>query len=106
MIATIAHVSVVAATISQASVIGSQGESSNLQRFKAHHPPTFRRGGDSMVADHWFHQVGKIVEGMEITFDTTKINLVAFQIEGESQVWWDWVKSLKRLRGNDMGKGL
>ena len=28
---------------------------------------------------------------MEITFDATKIRLAAFQLEGESQVWWDWV---------------
>ena len=37
-----------------------------------------------MVADHWFRQVGKIMEAMEITFDATKIKLAAFQLEGES----------------------
>ena len=73
-----------AATIAQASATGSQGGSSNLQRFKAHHPPTFRGGGDPMVADHWFRQVVKIMEAMEITSDATKINLAAFQLEGES----------------------
>ena len=78
--ATIAHASVVATTIAQASAIGSQGGSSNLQRFQAHHPLTFRGGGDSMVADHWFRQVGKIMEAMEITSDTTKIKLAAFQL--------------------------
>ena len=30
---------------------------------------------------------------MEITSDATKIRLAAFQLEGESQVWWDWVKT-------------
>ena len=49
---TIAHVSAVAATIAQASTTGSQGGLSNLQKFKACHPPTFRGGGDPMVADH------------------------------------------------------
>ena len=29
---------------------------------------------------------------MEITFDVTRIRL-----EGESQVWWDWVKTSKNL---------
>ena len=38
----------------EASADGSQGGPSNLQRFKSHHPPTFTRGGDPMVADHWF----------------------------------------------------
>ena len=46
-----------AATIAQASAAGSQGGLSNLQRFRAHHPPIFTRGGDLMVADHWFMQV-------------------------------------------------
>ena len=77
------------ATLAQVSAIGIQGGSSNLQRFKAHYPPTFRGGGDPMVADHLFHQVGKIMEAMEITSNATKIKLVTFQLEGESQVWWD-----------------
>ena len=33
----------------QACAMVSRGESSNLQRFKANHPPTFGGGGDSMV---------------------------------------------------------
>ena len=43
-----------AAAIAQASVAGSQGGPSNIQRFIAHHPLTFTGGGDSVVADHWF----------------------------------------------------
>ena len=42
------------ATIAQANAAKGQGSASNLQRFKAHHPPTFMGGGDPMVADHWF----------------------------------------------------
>ena len=60
---------------------------SNLQRFKAHHPLTFRGGGDLMIASHWFRQVEKVLEAMEIISDATKIKLVAFQLEGESQIW-------------------
>ena len=30
---------------------------------------------------------------MDITSDAAKIKLVAFQLEGEFQVWWDWVKT-------------
>ena len=41
-------------SIAQVSVAGGQGGLNNLQRFKAHHPPTFTGGGDPMVADHWF----------------------------------------------------
>ena len=50
-----------------------------------------------MVAGHWFRQVGKILEAKEITSDATRIGLAAFQLEGESQVWWDWVKALRNL---------
>ena len=47
-------VGIAAAAITQASVASSQGGPSNLQRFRAHHPPTFIGGGDPMVVDHWF----------------------------------------------------
>ena len=57
------------ATIAQASAVGDQGGSNNLQRFKTHHPPTFTGGGDMMVVDHWFWQIEKILEAIEITSD-------------------------------------
>ena len=50
-----------------------------------------------MVADHWFMQVEKVLEAMEITSDTTKIRLVAFQLEGEAQVWWKWARTSRDL---------
>ena len=34
---------------------------------------------------------------MEITSGATRIRLVAIQLEGESLVWWDWVKALRNL---------
>ena len=46
-IATIAYASAMTATIA----IVSQGDP-YLKRFKAHHPPTFKGGGDPMVADN------------------------------------------------------
>ena len=85
------------ATIAQASVTTDQGGLSNLQRFKAHHPSTFIGGGDPMIADHWFRQVEKILEAMEIISDDTKIKLVLVQLVGESQIWWDWVKASRDL---------
>ena len=41
-------------TIAQTSVAGGQGGPSDLQRFRAHYPPTFRGGGDPVVVDYWF----------------------------------------------------
>ena len=77
-------VGITAAVIAQTNAASSQGGPSNLQRFRAHHPPTFTRGGDPMVADHWFMQVEKVLEAMEITSDTTRIRLAEFQLEGEA----------------------
>ena len=91
-------VGVTASAIAQVGIVGSQGGPSNLQRFRAHHhPPTFRGGGDPMVADHWFMQIENILEAMEITSDTTRIRLAAFQLEGEAQVWWRWARTSRDL---------
>ena len=85
------------ATASQADAARGQGGSSNLQRFKAHHPPTFTGGGDPMLADHWFRQIERILWAMEITSDTTRITLASFQLQGESQIWWEWVTTSRDL---------
>ena len=77
-------VGIAAAAIAQASAAGSQGGPSDLQRFRAHHHPIFTGGGDSIVANHWFIQVEKVLEAMEITSDTTRIRLAAFQLEGKA----------------------
>ena len=47
-------VGIAVTAIAQAGIACSQGGPSNLQKFRAHHPPTFTGGGDPMVADHWF----------------------------------------------------
>ena len=38
-----------------------------------------------------------ILEAMDITSNAAKIRLAAFQLEGESQIWWDWVKTSRDL---------
>ena len=50
-----------------------------------------------MVANHWSCQIERILLAMEITFDTTRITLASFQLEGESQIWWEWVTTSKDL---------
>ena len=50
-----------------------------------------------MVADHWFRQIERILQAMEITSDTTQITLASFQLEGESQIWWEWVTTSRDL---------
>ena len=77
-------VGIAAAAIAQAGIAGSHGGLSNLQGFRTHHPPTFTGEGDPMVADHWFMQIEKVLEAMEITSDATRIRLTTFQLEGEA----------------------
>ena len=49
------------------------------------------------MVDHWFMQIEKMLEAMEITSDATRIRLAAFQLEGEAQVWWKWAKTSRDL---------
>ena len=52
-----------------------------------------------MVADHWFIQIEKALEVMEITSGTTRIRLAVFQLESETQIWWKWARTSRDLRG-------
>ena len=92
-------IGIAAAAIAQASVAGSQGEPSNLQRFRVYHPPTFTGRGDPMVADHWLIQNEKVLEAMEITSDTSRIRQAVFQLESEAQIRWKWARTSRDLRG-------
>ena len=56
-------VGITVAAIAQDGIAGRQEDPNNLQRFRAHHPPTFTGGGDPMVADHWFMQIEEGVKG-------------------------------------------
>ena len=49
VVAIIVHESSVAGTIARTNAMMGQGGTSKLQRFQAHHPPTYMGGGDSMV---------------------------------------------------------
>ena len=53
-----------------------------------------------MATDHWFMQVEKVLEAMEITFDATRIRLAAFQLESEAQIWWKWAKTSRDFKGS------
>ena len=77
-------VGIIANAIVHAGIVDRQEDPSNLQRFRTHHPPTFTGGGDPMVADHWFMQIEKVLEAMEITSDATRSRLATFQLEGEA----------------------
>ena len=39
-------------TFAHTSAASDQGGSSDLRRFRAHHPPMYRGGGEPVVANH------------------------------------------------------
>ena len=51
------------------------------------------------MEDHWFMQIEKVLEAMEITSNTTKIRLAVFQLESEAQIRWKWARTSRGLRG-------
>ena len=51
------------------------------------------------MTDHWFMQLEKVLEAMEITSNATRITLAAFQLENEAQIWWKWARTSRDLRG-------
>ena len=57
-----------------------------------------------MVADHWFMQIEKVLEAMEITSDATRIRLAAFQLEGKAQIWWKWARTSRDLEAMTWAK--
>ena len=71
-------VGITTAAITQAGIVGRQEDPNNLQRFRGYHPPTFIGVKDPIVTDHWFMQIEKVLEAMEITSDATRIRLAAF----------------------------
>ena len=71
-------VGITANAIARDSIACRQEDPSNLQRFRTHHPPTFTGRRDPMVVDHWFMQIEKVLEAMEVTSNATRIRLAAF----------------------------
>ena len=47
-------VGITAAAIAQAGIAGRQEDPSNLQRFRAYHPPTFTGGGGGGGGIRWW----------------------------------------------------
>ena len=56
------------------------------------------------MEDHWFMQVEKVLEAMEIASNMTRIRLAAFQLEGEAQVWWNWAKTSRDIEAMTWAK--
>ena len=90
-------VGITTAAIAQASIAGRQEDPSNsrgLRRIILRHS---QGEGDPEVTGHWFIQIEKVLEAMEITSNATRIRLATFRLEGEAQIWWKWTRTFRDL---------
>lgn len=60
-------------------------------------PPQFDgESSDPLVADHWLSQICKIFNALKITEDDLRVSIVACQLIGEANEWWESVLGVRR----------
>jgi hypothetical protein len=60
-------------------------------------PPQFDgESSDPLVADHWLSQIRKIFNALRITEDDLRVSIVAIQLVGEANEWWESVLGARR----------
>ncbi|XP_058185964.1 uncharacterized protein LOC131303212 [Rhododendron vialii] len=63
-----------------------------MREFSRRNPPTFDgSSSDPLVADHWLAQIRKLFRALQITEDDLRVNIVAVQLTGEANEWWESV---------------
>ncbi|XP_058189201.1 uncharacterized protein LOC131306790 [Rhododendron vialii] len=70
---------------------------SAMREFNRRNPPTFDGlSSDPLVADHWLAQIQKLFRALGITEDDLRVNIVAVQLTGEANEWWESVLELRK----------
>ena len=59
-------------------------------------PPAFSGEPDPLVAEDWLKQITKVLNGMKVTDDETRVSLATFQLKAEVEIWWESVKTTRR----------
>ncbi|XP_058217472.1 uncharacterized protein LOC131328554 [Rhododendron vialii] len=68
-----------------------------MRAFRRMKPPEFDgESSDPLVADHWLAQVCKIFNALRITEDDLRVSIVAIQLTGEANEWWESVLGARR----------
>ena len=68
-----------------------------LREFCKLNPPTFSGELDPLLAEDWLKQIMKVLNGMKVVDDETKIMLATFQLKVAAEVWWE---STRTTRGD------
>ncbi|KAI8559869.1 hypothetical protein RHMOL_Rhmol04G0208900 [Rhododendron molle] len=68
-----------------------------MRAFYCTKPPQFDgESSDPPVADHWLSQIRKIFNTLKITEDDLRVSIVAVQLTGEANEWWESVLGARR----------
>ncbi|XP_058217488.1 uncharacterized protein LOC131328576 [Rhododendron vialii] len=68
-----------------------------MREFSRRNPPQFDgESSDLLVADHWLAQIRKIFNALKITEDDLRVSIVACQLTGEANEWWESVLGVRR----------
>ncbi|GFZ14494.1 hypothetical protein Acr_24g0006840 [Actinidia rufa] len=60
-------------------------------------PPSFDGSStDPLVANHWLAKIQKLFNVLVINDDNMRVHLVAFQLSGEANEWWESVLAARR----------
>ena len=57
--------------------------------------PTFSGEPTPLVVEDWLKQITKVLNGMKVTDDETRVSLVTFQLKAEAEVWWESVRTTR-----------
>ncbi|XP_058189399.1 uncharacterized protein LOC131306982 [Rhododendron vialii] len=68
-----------------------------MREFCRMKPPQFDGdSSDPLVADHWLSQIRKIFNALKITEDDLRVSIVACQLIGEANEWWESILGVRR----------
>ncbi|XP_058210462.1 uncharacterized protein LOC131322904 [Rhododendron vialii] len=68
-----------------------------MREFSRTNPPQFDgESNDPLVADHWLAHMRKIFNALKITEDDLRVSIVACQLTGEANEWWESILGVRR----------
>ncbi|XP_058202865.1 uncharacterized protein LOC131317324 [Rhododendron vialii] len=68
-----------------------------MRAFRRMKPPEFDgESSDPLVADHWLAQVRKIFNALRIMEDDLRVSIVAIQLTGKTNEWWELVLGARK----------
>ncbi|XP_058208151.1 uncharacterized protein LOC131321160 [Rhododendron vialii] len=68
-----------------------------MKEFSHRNPSVFDgTSSDPLVADHWLAQIRKLFRALNITEDNIRVGIVAVQLVGEADEWWESILEIRK----------